>query len=453
VTTLTAARGQMAVSLVFHIIFAAIGIGLPMLLVIVEGLYVRTGRTHYLQLARKWAKATGLLFAIGAVSGTALSFELGLLWPRYMELTGASVGHAFGLEGFAFFIEAIFIGLYLYGWERLGPVAHWLCGVVIAISGAASGMLVLAVNAWMQQPVGFTLDAAGHVVTTDPMAIFRSYSWYIMGLHSTLACYIAVSFAVAAVYAEGWLKGRRDVYHRSAIVVSLAVGALAALAQPLAGDRLAQFVFRTQPAKFAAMEGHFRTQPYAPVNIGGLPDESIGKTRYAIKIPGALSFLATHHPSTTIEGLDDIPRNLWPNVGLTHFMFDLMVGCGSVLSLLSLWFWLRYLRRRSTLLDGRWLVRLILWCGPLGFIALEAGWFVTEAGRQPWIIHGVLKTADAVTPSPAVYASFFGFVALYLLLAATLLLLLRFIGRQSPQEFAEQENRTEPLPARGDVTT
>jgi cytochrome d ubiquinol oxidase subunit I len=191
------------------------------------------------------------------------------------------------------------------------------------------------------------------------------------------------------------------------------------------------------------MEGHFRTQPYAAVNIGGIPDESIGKTRYAIKIPGALSFLATHHPSSTVEGLDDIPRNLWPNVGLTHAMFDVMVGCGSVLALLSLWFWVRYVRRRSTLLDGRWLVRVILWCGPLGFIALEAGWFVTEAGRQPWIIHGVLKTADAVTPSPAVYASFFGFVALYLLLAATLLLLLRYIGRQSPQEFADQEDRTE----------
>lgn len=232
--TLTAARLQMALSLGFHMVFAAVGIGLPLLLVIVEGLYLKTGAEHYLALARKWAKVTGLLFAVGAVSGTALAFELGLLWPRYMELTGAAVGHMFALEGYAFFIEAIFIGLYLYGWDRLKPLHHWLCGVAIALSGAASGVLVLGVNAWMQLPVGFELDAAtGQVLVTDPLAIYKRYAWFVMALHSTLACYIAVAFAVAAVYAAGWLKGRTDAYHRSAIRIAMAVGGITAVLQPL----------------------------------------------------------------------------------------------------------------------------------------------------------------------------------------------------------------------------
>jgi cytochrome d ubiquinol oxidase subunit I len=198
---LMAARAQMGLSLVFHIVFAAIGIGLPLLLVIAEGMYLRTGHVHYLALTRKWAKATGLLFAVGAVSGTALSFELGLLWPKYMQIAGAVAGPAFGLEGFAFFIEAIFIGLYLYGWNRLTPRAHWLCGIVIAVSGAVSGVLVLAVNAWMQLPVGFAMDAAGNVTSSDPAAIFKTYAWAVMSLHSTLACYSSVPVAVAGIYA------------------------------------------------------------------------------------------------------------------------------------------------------------------------------------------------------------------------------------------------------------
>jgi cytochrome d ubiquinol oxidase subunit I len=432
----------MAVSLAFHIIFAAIGIALPLFLVIVEGLYLRTRKPHYLKLARKWAKATGLLFAIGAISGTALALELGLLWPRYMELTGASVGQAFGLEGFAFFIEAIFIGLYLYGWEKIGPVAHWLCAVVIAVSGAASGVLVLAVNAWMQQPVGFTLDAAGHVITTEPLAIFHSYSWFIMGLHSTLACYEAVAFAVAAIYAAGWIRGRRDAYHRSAIIVAMAVATLAGVAQPLAGDMLARFVYDTQSAKFAAMEGHFKTEAYAPIQIGGYPDVAGRKTRGAISIPGGISFLATGHPSAVIKGLDDIPPDLWPNVPLTHFMFDLMVGIGTLLPIVSIWFWLHYCRRRragtradsNELFDRKWLLRALVACGPMGFIAVEAGWFVTEAGRQPWVINGILKTADAVTHSPAVHLTFYAFIGLYLLLGITLVVFLVRLGRDVAEE-------------------
>jgi cytochrome d ubiquinol oxidase subunit I len=419
-TNLNAARWQMTVSLAFHIVFAAIGIGLPLLFVVVEWLYVRTGRDVYRALAAKWVKATGLLFAVGAISGTALAFELGLLWPRYIQITGAAVGHLFALEGYAFFIEAIFIGLYLYGRDRLSHRALMGCAVVIALSGAASGVLVLGVNAWMQVPIGFQLAADGTVTSTAPLAIFGTYAWRSMAMHSTLSCYMAVGFGVAGVYAIGYLRGRRDDYHRAAMRVALAIGAAAAILQPVCGDLLAKFVYRTQPAKFAAMESHYQTAAYAPIRFG------------PIQIPGLLSFLATHDFSTTVKGLDDIDASLRPNVELTHSAFDIMAGIGALLAVLSVWFFLRWWRRRDALFDSRRLLRAIAMAGPLGFIALEAGWIVTEAGRQPWAIQGYLRTADAVTPYRNVEPFLIGFIVLYLVLGLTVVLLLRRLGRDRP---------------------
>ena len=427
-SNLTAARLQMTLSLAFHIIFAAVGIGLPLLMVIVERLWLRTGTDHYLILARKWAKATGILFAVGAVSGTALSLELGLLWPRYMELTGAVVGHIFGLEGYAFFIEAIFIGLYLYGWERLSPQAHWWCGVVIAVSGMISGVLVLGVNAWMQLPVGFEMQE-GRVIVTDPIAIFKQAGWFHMAVHSTLSCYIAVSFSVAAIYAVEWFRGRRDAGTQAGIKVAMAVGAATAVLQPLSGDFLAKFVFQTQPAKFAAMEGQFHTQHAAPLRIGGWPDGETGETRWAIEIPGGLSYLATRDPAALVPGLDQIPKSDWPNVELTHLAFQAMVGIGTLLVGVSLWFWAAYWRRKNLEQLPRALLWAVALCGPLGFIALEAGWIVTEAGRQPWVINGVMRTTDSVTPAEGVPAMFYGFAVLYFVLGATVFVLLRRLRR------------------------
>ena len=422
--SLTAARLQMTVSLAFHMVFAAVGIGLPLLMVIVEGAYLRTGQPHYKQLAHRWAKVTGLLFAVGAVSGTALSLELGLLWPRYMEILGAVVGHIFGLEGYAFFIEAIFIGLYLYGWDKLSPLAHWLCGVVIAASGALSGVFVLGVNAWMQQPVGFEM-AGGQVTVTDPIAIFRQPLWLHMAWHSTLACYISVGFAAAGWYAWRALRGDRTVATRAALLAAMSVGGVAAVLQPLSGDRLAKYVFKTQPVKFAAMEGQFKTERYAPLRLGGLPDEAAGETRWAIEIPGGLSFLATGDRSAEVPGLNGVPRDEWPNVWLTHLAFQVMVGLGTLLAMLSVWFGWAALRRRELLLERRWLLRSLALAAPMGFVALEAGWFVTEVGRQPWVIHGVMRTSDAVTPAAGVPAMFLAFTVLYLLLGGTVIVLLR----------------------------
>ena len=444
IDTLTAARAQMEVSLAFHMIFAALGIGMPLLMVLAEALALRTGQEHYRQLARKWAKATALTFAVGAVSGTALSFELGLLWPRFMAFSGGIIGSAFALEGYAFFIEAIFLGLYLYGWERLSPRAHLLCGVVVAFSGMVSGVLVVAANAWMQNPVGFEL-VAGKAVNVDPLAPFRSPAWFHMALHSTLSCYIATGFAAAGVYAAGMLRGRRDAYHRSALTLSLALATVTALLQPLSGDLSAKHVAEHQPAKLAAMEAHFHTEAGAPLIVGGLPDAETGTVRYAIRIPGMLSFLAHGDFDAEVKGLNEFPRELWPNVLIAHLAFQVMVGAGMALIGLGLWFWLVRWRRRE---PGRWLLRALVAGSPLGFLALQAGWIVTEVGRQPWVVYGVMKTSEGVTPVDGVPATLFGFSVLYLVLGAALAWLLRRLATGAPPPAGSSATREEVAHAR-----
>ena len=416
--TLTAARAQMEVSLGFHMIFAALGIGMPLLLLIAEGLWLRTKQEHYRELARQWAKATALTFAVGAVSGTALSFELGLLWPKFMNFAGPTIGSAFTLEGFAFFIEAIFLGLYLYGWDRLSPRAHFLTGIPVAVSGLASGILVVAVNAWMQYPA---LDAAGQP-RMDPLAPFASPAWLHMSLHSSLSCYIATGFAAAGVYALGLLRGRDDAYHRSGLRIALAVAAVSAVLQPLSGDISARAVAELQPAKLAAMEAVFETERGAPLLIGGWPDVENREVRYKIEIPRGLSFLAHHDFNAEVTGLDRVPRDEWPNVLITHVAFQVMVGCGFLLAAVGALFWFLHWRRIAI---RRPLLVVLLLSAPLGFVALEAGWIVTEVGRQPWIIKGVMRTAEAVTPVNDVHVTLFGFSVLYAILGIVLSILLR----------------------------
>ncbi|HEY0303905.1 MAG TPA: cytochrome ubiquinol oxidase subunit I [Longimicrobiales bacterium] len=426
--TLTAARAQMEVSLGFHMIFAALGIGMPLLLLIAEGLWLRTGLEHYRALARQWAKATALTFAVGAVSGTALSFELGLLWPEFMRVAGPTIGSAFTLEGFAFFIEAIFLGLYLYGWDRLSPRAHFLTVIPIALSGLLSGILVVAVNAYMQYPA---LDAAG-AVRTDPLAPFASPAWLHMSLHSSLSCYIATGFAAAGVYALGLRRGRHDAYHRSGLRIAMAVATVTAILQPLSGDVSARAVAELQPAKLAAMEAVFETERGAPLLIGGLPDMTTLDVRYAIRIPKGLSFLAHHDFNAEVVGLDQVPRNEWPNVVVTHIAFQIMVACGFLLAAVGGLYWLLQLRQRA---PNRALLMTLLLCAPLGFVALEAGWIVTEVGRQPWVINGVMRTAQAVTTVSDVHLTFYAFCVLYTVLGAVLVMLLRRLAHNRRQAY------------------
>jgi cytochrome d ubiquinol oxidase subunit I len=426
--TLTAARAQMEVSLAFHMVFAALGIGMPLLMVAAEALWLRTARAHYRDLAKKWARATALTFAIGAVSGTALSFELGLLWPRFMAFAGGIIGPAFALEGYAFFLEAIFLGLYLYGWEKLSPRAHLAAGAAVAVSGMASGILVVAANAWMQQPAGFVL-VDGKAARVSALAPFLSRAWGVMSLHSTLSCYIATGFAAAGVYALGLLRGRRDAYHRSGLALALGLATAAAVLQPVSGHFSADHTARHQPLKLAAYEAHFETTRGAAEVIGGIPDVEARVVRGAIRIPRLLSLLAFADPDAEVKGLDAFPRELWPNVLVAHLAFQAMVGCGLALIGAGLWFWLTRWRRRE---PGRWLLRALVAASPLGVLALEAGWIVTEVGRQPWIIQGVMLTRDGVTTVDAVPATFFGFSILYLVLGTALALLLRRLATGAP---------------------
>lgn len=438
---LLAARAQMALSLGFHMIFAAIGIGMPFLMLLAEGMWLRRRDPDYLALAKKWGKVTAVLFAIGAVSGTALSFELGLLWPRFMDFAGAIIGPAFALEGYAFFIEAIFVGLYLYGWDRLSPRAHFLTGIPVAISGAASGILVLSANSWMQKPTGFRI-VDGRPVDIDPVAALFNPGWAVFATHSTLSTYVATSFAVAGVYGFALFKGYGTAYNLKAVKLAMIVGTVTAVLQPVSGDLNAQFTTQNQPSKLAAMEGLFQTERGAPLSIGGWPDMRERRLEYALRIPKGLSLLAYRDPNAEVKGLDQIPRNDWPNVPVVHTAFQVMVGLGFTLIGISLWYWAS---RRWKRLWGRPLFLVLTASGFMGFTALEAGWIVTEVGRQPWIIYGVMRTSEAVTPAPNVLPTFLTFVGLYLFLALALIwLLLRLQTRPGPEESSVGESQHVP---------
>jgi cytochrome d ubiquinol oxidase subunit I len=419
---LLAARSQMAMSLAFHIIFAVVGIGMPALMVVAERRWQRSGDPIYLELAKRWAKGTAILFAVGAVSGTVLSFELGLLWPRFMEFAGAIIGMPFSLEGFAFFTEAIFLGVYLYGWDRISPRAHLWSGIAVAVSGAASGVFVVIANAWMNSPTGFDL-VAGEIANVDPIAGMMNPMAFQQTLHMTLAAYTATGFAVAGIHAFLLLFDPLNAFHRRALSIALVLGVPAALLQPISGDISARAVARYQPAKLAAMEAHFETAAGVPLAIGGVPDMDQRELRYAIKIPYGLSLLAFHDPNAVVQGLNEFPRQDWPHVPIVHTAFQIMVGLGTYLALLSLWIgWLAFKRRDLT--SNRLLLRAIAVAGPMGFIAIEAGWTVTEVGRQPWIVYGVLRTADAVTPMPGLIVPFLLFTLLYCFLGVVVVWLL-----------------------------
>ncbi len=432
---LLAARSQMAISLAFHIIFAVAGIALPLMMIIAEWRWLRTRDGAYLTLAKRWAKGAAILFAVGAVSGTVLSFELGLLWPEFMRWAGPIIGMPFSLEGFAFFTEAIFLGIYLYGWDRVSPPAHLAAGAIVALSGAASAVFVVIANAWMNTPTGFRL-LDGKPVEIDPIAAMMNPAALGQVIHMLLAAYAAVGFAVAGIHAYSLLRDHRNIFHRHAMAIALAVGGVTAILQPISGDMLGGMLARYQPVKLAAMEGQFKTEQGAPLRIGGLPDEQTATTRYAIEIPYGLSLLAFKDPNAVVKGLEDFPRDLWPPVAIVHIAFQVMVASGMAMTLVALWGAYLVWRRRS-LPDSRWFLRAVVASSPLGFVAIEAGWTVTEVGRQPWIIQGVMRTAEAVTPMPGLQIPFVTFTLIYIFLAAVVVLLLIRQVAESPRIYAE----------------
>lgn len=425
ISGLDAARAQMAVSLGFHIVFAALAIGLPAMMIFTEYRAIRTGDAGWMELTRRWAKSLGILVAVGAVSGTVLSFALGLFWPGLMGRWGSVIGLPFALEAFAFFVEAIFLGIYLYGWDRLSPWAHWLCGFPVAIGGAASAWFVVAANAWMQTPQGFEL-ARGAVVEVDPITAMLNPSTPVMTTHMLIAAYMATGFTVAAVYAVGMLRGRRDALHRRGLAVGLVAGLALAPVQVFVGDLAARLVAEHQPVKLAAMEGLWETTRRAPLTIGGIPLEGREETILALRIPGALSWLAFGDTDALVEGLSAVPPDERPNTLVVHLAYQVMISVGVGLSGLGVWALVVWRRRRQ---PGRWFLRAVVVAGPATFVALESGWIVTEVGRQPWIVTGYMRTADAVTSNPGIVWWLVATITIYVSLGAACAWLLARVAR------------------------
>jgi len=417
------ARQMQALSLAVHIPIVCFGIAFPAMILFVEGLYLRTGDATYKALAKRWSKVALVLFAVGVVTGTILSFEFGLLWPEFMASFGDVFGLAFGLEGISFFTEAIFIAIYVYGWDRLSRRAHFLTGIPVVVAGITGSFTVISVNGWMNDPEGFDV-VNGQVTNPRPWdALVNDHLWHEF-VHMYLAGYIVAGFIVAAVYARAWLQGKRDRYHRTALVVALCFAGLAAPMQILVGDWAGRQVAETQPLKLAAMEGLPVTQEGAPFTIGGIYDEEEGEVKYGIEIPKLLSLLAQHDPNARVTGLDAAPEADRPPVNIVRFAFQTMIAIGTGMALLGTIFFVTWWRRRR-LPRSRLFYRAVMAAGPLSLVALIAGWITTEVGRQPWIVYEVMRTSQAVTAADNLEIGYATLIAVYLALGAAVVWLLR----------------------------
>jgi cytochrome bd ubiquinol oxidase subunit I len=422
------ARQMQALSFAVHIPLVCFGVAFPALVLGMEWLGRRRGDPLLLALARRWSKAMIGLFAVGVVTGTILSFELGLLWPEFMATYGDVFGLAFALEGFSFFVEAIFIAIYVYGWDRLSPRAHMLAALPVVLAGFSGSLMVISVNGWMNHPSGFRLED-GRAVDVEPFdALFgNAYFWHEM-VHMYLAAFLVAGFVTASVYAVSALRGRRDRYVRVAMAVPLMVAAVTAPAQVLVGDWAAREVAKNQPTKLAAFEGLGHTQAGAPLHIGGWYDEATGEVRYGIAVPKLLSLLAFHDPNATVEGLDRVPPEDRPPVNVVRMAFFTMVGIGSLLAAFGVGLLIVWWRRRA-LPEGRWFLRAVAALGPLSVVALIAGWVTTEVGRQPWVVYGFMRTEDAVTGASGIPVGYAALVLIYVALAAATVWLMRRLAR------------------------
>ncbi len=431
------ARMQMAITLGVHIILVPLGVAWPAITLIANYRGIKRGDADALRLAQRWSKVMAVTFAVGAVTGTVLSFELGLLWPKLMGRYGEAFGIPFAIEGLFFFTEAIFIAIYIYGWKRMAPWPHFWTGVPIMLAGIGGAVAVVAANSWMNQPEGITLDKAGKLIDVDPLGVIFNHATAYESLHMLIAAYIVGGFLVASIYAVGMLKGRNDRYHRLGLLIPFTVAAIAAPAQMIVGDWAARSVFHDQPVKFAAMEGVQKTSRDVPEIIGGIWVD--GKIEGGVKIPGIASLLSGYSTNTKIKGLESVPARDRPPVTPVHLAWDLMVGLGSALTALSVWFGFVWWRKRR-IPATRWFLRAAAVAGAAAIAALESGWIVTEVGRQPWIVYGILRTEDAVTTVGDLWISLTVVVLLYAALAvATILVLRSMAARWRRADLADED--------------
>jgi cytochrome d ubiquinol oxidase subunit I len=420
------ARQMQALSFAAHIPLVCFGIAFPAMVLFVEWLGHRTGNPVYAVLAKRWSKIMLALFAVGVVTGTILSFELGLLWPNFMATFGSVFGLGFTVEGISFFLEAIFIAIYVYGWGRLSPRMHMLAGIPIVITGFAGSLMVIAVNGWMNHPTGFRLEN-GRAVDVHPFAALfeNDYFWHEL-VHMYLAGFIVAGFVTSAFYAFGWLRGRRGRYERTALVVPLTVAALAAPVQIFVGDWAARDVAKTEPVKLAALEGLAKTEKGAPVHILGWYDGK--EVKYGIKIPKLLSFLSHHDFNAEVKGLDVVPVEDQPPVNVVRFAFQTMVGIGFALALLGAVYVGTWLRKRR-LPRSQWFYRALVAAGPLSLVALLSGWITTEVGRQPWVVYKVMRTSEAVTGASGIPIGYATLAIVYIGLGFAVAWILRRLSR------------------------
>ena len=420
------ARQLQALSLTVHLPLVCFGLAFPSMVLFAEWRYLRTGDRLYRTVAQRWSKVMLTLFAVGVVTGTILSFEFGILWPNFFSTFGNVFGLGFALEGFSFFVEAIFIGIYLYGWDRLAPRAHFLSGIPIVLAGVTGSLFVISVNAWMNHPSGFRV-VHGKAVDVHPWAALfgDSFLWQEL-VHMYLAAYIVVGFLVAGWYAWCFLRGRFGRYERAALAIPLAAAALVSPVQIVIGDWAAREVGKAQPVKLAAMEGLARTTRGAPEHLLGVYDD--GRVRYGIEIPHLLSLLADHSWNGTIKGLDTVPPRDRPPVNVVRYAFQTMVGIGTLLALIAVVYICVRVRRRR-LPRSRWFYRALVAAGPLAYLAAVAGWVTTEVGRQPWIVYGVMRTSQAVTGASGIPIGYGTAAAVYVGLAAAVFWVLRRISR------------------------
>jgi cytochrome bd ubiquinol oxidase subunit I len=420
------ARQLQALSFAVHIPLVAFGISFPLMVLFAESRWLRTGDTLYRTLARRWTRIMVALFAVGVITGTILSFEMGLLWPNFTATFGGVFGLGFAIEGFSFFLEAIFIGIYVYGWDRLSPRGHFVSGIPIVLTGFTGSLMVISVNAWMNHPGGFTLRDGEVVDVQQWQALFgNTYLWHEL-VHMYIAGYIVSGFLLAGVYAFGRLRGRWGRYERTALAIPLTVAALAAPVQVLVGDWAARDVARTQPVKLAAIEGLEQTTRGAPEHLLGWYDN--GRIRFGVEIPHALSLLAFHSWDAKVQGLDTVPPAERPPVNVVRFAFQTMVGIGTLLALLGVVFVAVRVRRRR-LPESRWFYRALVVAGPLSVVALIAGWVTTEVGRQPWVVYRVMPTADAVTGAGGIPVGYAVLALTYLVVGIGVVWMLRRLAR------------------------
>lgn len=424
------ARALMGSTLAIHIIFAVIGMGLPLFISIVEFVGNRRRDADLQLMARRWTKALTILFAVGSVTGTAVAFELTLLWPNFMQIAGQVISLPFAIEGFAFFIEAIFLGLYVYAWDRFSNrTLHWLCSLPIVVASAASGMLITTVNAFMNSPVGFRL-VAGQVKDVQPLQAMLNPMAISEVLHVLVTAYLCVAFLLGGMAAYQLLRGHLLPYFKKMLSVSMLAGLLVALLAAVTGDMSAKDIARYQPAKLAAAEALFDSQIRAPEVVGGIVDPNTHQVIGGIEIPGLLSWLAYGDINHPVQGLDAFPKDQWPPL-VIHYAFDAMVGMGIYLFGIALLAVLAVLLRRQWLTNRLLLLGVLL--GSIGaFLAMELGWMVTELGRQPWILYHVMTVRQALTSSPYVAWLFYGLLSFFILVSIATVFILAGYFRAHP---------------------